>query len=46
MLVEPLDLSTPMACFNGAVLVSRALTSTREYLLPPGYCRAGDRFPR
>ncbi|HZO02171.1 MAG TPA: HAD hydrolase family protein [Burkholderiales bacterium] len=35
MLVEPLDLSTPMACFNGAVLVSARLTSTREYLLPP-----------
>jgi Cof subfamily protein (haloacid dehalogenase superfamily) len=35
MLVEPLALSTPMACFNGGVLVSAQLTRTEEHLLPP-----------
>lgn len=36
MLVEPLHLSTPMACFNGGVLVSPQLARTEQHLLPPG----------
>lgn len=36
MLVEPLALAAPMACFNGGVLVSAQLASTDEHLLPPG----------
>jgi Cof subfamily protein (haloacid dehalogenase superfamily) len=35
MLVEPLDLQTPIAAFNGGLLVDRNMTVTQQRVIPP-----------
>ena len=35
MLVEPLDLQTPIAAFNGGLLVDRTMTVIQQRVVPP-----------
>ena len=39
MLVEPLDLQTPIAAFNGGCIVDRAMTVIEQRVLPEGLVR-------
>src|SRR5271154_6861727 len=41
MLIEPLDITTPIAAFNGGLLVDRDMSVIEQRVLPEGLVRPG-----
>ena len=46
MLIEPLNLSTPIAAFNGGLLVNRDMSVIEQRVLPEDLVQAGVRAVR